>query len=290
MSFGRSSIHAWNSTPVLTHFAKASTILLQECLTWQKSTFDKWEARIRMSSIRFPYGASLAALWVNAWITIIKSPSKITSSTPILDANCTAHLHAIALTSAIGLGGGIRLAIAIITSPCPLWMTTPMLAEWELLKIALSKFALKPREFEGHQKFGGVAILHTDRASWALMKSCSSFAACVTILSNNGDGRPSLRLFHRFHGPHAMQMKNSALLSSDTYKNLDNRSMKSTGGEETAWQNQAWSLHTFSTSRQPKMICKGSSTAALQMLHRSNSTMWCRTKLSIVGRALLEAL
>ena len=94
-------------------------------------------------------------------------------------------------------------------------MTTPMPVEWELLKIALSKFALKPKEFEGHQKFGGATILHTDRASWALMKSCSSFAAYVTILSSNGDGRPSLRLFHRFHGPHAMQMKNSALLSSD---------------------------------------------------------------------------
>ena len=56
-----------------------------------------------------------------------------------------------------------------------------------------------------------------------------------------------------------------------------------------AWPNQPCSLHTGSTSLQCSTMCNGSSTANLQTGHKFTSTI-CRLKrVSIVGKALLQA-
>ena len=87
-----------------------------------------------------------------------------------------------------------------------------------------------------------------------------------------------------------MHMKSSALLSSVTCKNLESRLVKSLGGEETAWLNQPCSLHTCSTLRQCSTICSGSLATVLQTGHRFTSTICRLVRLSIVGKALLQAL
>ena len=134
-------------------------------------------------------------------------------------------------------------------------MITPTLAEWELLKTASSKFALKCWELGGHQECVEVAVgLPVDRSSCALKKSCRNLATCGPTKFGSGDGSPILSVFHRCQRLHAIQINNLALLSSDTYKNLDKRSVKSIGGEEIAWLNQPCSLHTCSTSRQPSCM------------------------------------
>lgn len=99
---------------------------------------------------RLLYRALLAPPLFMAWITVNESPSKMTSCIPTSYANFTACLHDIASTYRTELGRGMHSDMVAITSPFLSLMITPTLAEWELLKTAPSKFALKCWELGGH--------------------------------------------------------------------------------------------------------------------------------------------
>ena len=69
---------------------------------------------------------------------------------PTSKVNVTTLLHAIALTSSIVVGRGMRSDMATIISLFLSQMITPTPAKLELLNTTPSKFSLKELELKGH--------------------------------------------------------------------------------------------------------------------------------------------